>query len=207
MADWRISKCVFSSWKRLTRRNKEIKIIETEKIKARNVNRLRHRAIQQRSTLTLCKIFQTWRMFTKLEREKTELARREQETQLKMEKLISKIKNKVTLQDCETDEIQPEFSEPVPVKPVTPRNYQKPIKAWTQPKVDKKSEMIEIQHKHQLQLIDEQTKKLKIQNDTIKALRAEKVKMIFFLKTHENDLVFFRRIGNMFSSKNRTFYE
>ena len=83
------------------------------------------------------------------------------------------MKNKVTLEDCESVEIiEPvEICDPVPVKPVTPRNRKK---TWAE-SANKKSEMMEIRHRHQIQLIDEQTKKLKLQNETIQALRTEKV--------------------------------
>ena len=209
--DWRITKSCFTGWRRYARRQRDYKMIEHEKQRAKTIQMFRHKAVRQKDQMTICKVFQAWRIHAKRECEKRKLLDKEAETQRKMEDLLTKIKrSKLSMKPVLIEDIseQTEVSRVVPVTPRTPRSRHHkpppnppksahqihPIQAWqinghnaqamfeelekqeSHPLPKQEGfDPYENRHRHQMHKINEQTKRLQLQTETIAAFAAEKV--------------------------------
>jgi len=196
--DWRTTKIYFGAWRRHLKKRRDIRMIEFEKQRAKTIQKFRYKAVEQKTQLILCKFFQAWRIHAKREAEKRHLLQKESETQKKMENLISKIKHVGLSNVTKPVETDIDVSQVIPVTARTPRpkpakSTIRPIQAWqvnannaqnvfiknerensTLPNKNPAFDPYENRHKQQLLVINEQTRRLQLQTQTIHALSVAK---------------------------------
>ena len=139
--DWRITKRAFVRWKRITRVEKENRMIHLEKTKAKRIEVYKSTLTSRKNHILLAKYFNSWRLTAKRNKEIEKLKSAEEETQAKMANLLQKLKNKST-----NEKQAPQNLENIEVENIEDEEISiTPIKAWDGP-VEKSSRKVTMPH-------------------------------------------------------------
>lgn len=113
--DWHVTRKVFNGWRRWTKKIQSDKIMAEEIQKAKTLRLFESRVTKQKDEILITRLFTAWRLFAKQECERRKLIEAEQEMKLKMDNLLSKLKQRpIPLDDVED---VPEVTEVRPFYP------------------------------------------------------------------------------------------
>lgn len=181
--DWRLTKRVFLRWQRFSRLEKEKRLIHLEKTKAKRIEIYKHKIKDANKNLIMTKYFHSWRMSVRRKKEMEKLRIEEEETQLKMANLISKLKNKkINNQEkrAKTDNERSQNGQSLELECIEEQTVT-PIKAWDGPVIKNREKSgpqvntYKNRHISQNAIIESQKEKIKDQEIRIEMLLEQKL--------------------------------
>ena len=183
--DWHVTRKVFNGWRRWTKKIQNDKIMAEEIQKAKTLRLFESRVTKQKDEILITRLFTAWRLFAKQECERRKLIEAEQEMKLKMNNLLSKLKQRpIQLDDVED---VPEVTE---VRPFYPESGDSQIH-------DRKS----AREENVTETASETKAMIKNFQDEFKLLQAQKMREKRLRKTQEESAKSSVKVSKNTSSK------
>ena len=190
--DWHVTRKVFNGWRRWTKKIQGDKIMAEEIQKAKTLRLFESRVTKQKDEILITRLFTAWRLFAKQECERRKLIEAEQEMKLKMNNLLSKLKQRpIPLDDVED---VPEVTE---VRPFYPESGDSQIH---DPKSAREENVSETD-KSEKTVASETKAMIKNFQDEFKLLQAQKMREKRLRKTQEESAKSSVKVSKNTSSK------